>query len=131
MYLADLLLRVGHNFEILLQDYLLSIPDYRKIAKGAIKDWNIGTYRLLENQLPQPGHNLNIAEKFVFLRPTFETIYPLKSEKNVNWNDMGDNDKFKIDDTYWWRSYTTMKHNAKFEEANLDIILKALAALFV
>ncbi len=37
----------------------------------------------------------------------------------------------KKNDTFWWGSYNLVKHNIKFEEANLDTVLKALAALFV
>jgi len=140
MYLADLLLRLGHNSEILLKDHLLSIPNYDTIVKVKPKRWDMNTYKILENGLPQKKHNLHLAEKFVVLQPTFEHIYPFRSEKCVNWNDIGksnkkENEKSQEDennkDVYWWKNYTLMKHNAKFEEANLDIILKALAALFI
>ncbi len=88
MYLADLLLRLGHNVKILFKDYLLSIPNYENYVKRKPKNWNMDTYKTLENRLPEK-YNLYLAEKSVVLIPTLEVLYPFKNEKNVNWNDIG------------------------------------------
>jgi hypothetical protein len=68
---------------------------------------------------------LNLSEAYVNMIRTSETIYPFKNNNGLAWNKITRND----DNDFWWKSYNSVKHNGKIEEANLENVVQSLAAL--
>ena len=121
LYLADLLLRIGSNVEILFKEYIASMPDKESIIKEKTKEeWNWGHYKQLE-------FKLQLSKESIIINATLEEIFPFKNTDGAVWESINQKD----DNKFWWKSYNQVKHNASFEEANLENIIRALAALFM
>jgi hypothetical protein len=120
-YLADLLLRIGSNIDIFFKKFIMS--DNRCIDLSANKDeetLNWGDCKKLE-------HILVLSNKYVKIIRTSETIYPFKNPNGLSWDKITQSD----DNEFWWKSYNGVKHNGKIEEANLENVIHALAALLL
>jgi hypothetical protein len=113
-YLADLLLRIGSNIDIFFRK--LITKKFQQITdekKGKFLSFN--DYKKLENILTIRGAKLSTSD--VRIIQTKEHLFPFK-----NWNN---------ETPDWWKSYNHVKHEAKFEEANLDNVIQALSALLL
>ena len=130
-YLADLLLRIGSNIDIVFRKMIMSskykivydskltkINDKRKEeGKEPLKEVNLGfdDYMELENEL---GPNQKLSNHTVIVIQTQERLTPFK--------DWGSRHT-----PTWWSSYNKVKHHAELDEANLDNVIQALAALLL
>lgn len=128
-YLADLLLRIGSNIDIVFRKMIMS--DYKSIYDDKLKRTNdkrknegkepldkvnlrFNDYMELENKLDP---NNKLSNYTVTIIQTKEHLTPFK-------------DWVRQTPT-WWSSYNKVKHHAEFDEANLDNVIQALAALLL
>lgn len=143
IYLADLMLRVGSNigifFDKFIESYMVSAKenDFQKklenskleefqkkfegIENGKFKGWSWRDYKKLDPIL-------DLSRKQVFLIPLNEKIYPFRCNGRIDSKSWTEID---ADTEFWWNSYNKIKHNAAFENANLNNVLQSLAALFL
>jgi hypothetical protein len=148
-YLADLMLRIGSNIGIFFDKFSesyaikgemslerdifrleqspkiiaeLKATKAKNFPNPNWKGWNWGDYKKLDTIL-------SLSNQHVMLIPLNEMIYPFKYNglregkpwTEINMEDAG----------FWWNSYNKIKHNAAFKDANLNIVLQSLAALFL
>ena len=125
MYLADLLLRIGSNIDIFFSKYISSnshVKECSNIAKEKPPEfWNWGDFKKLEP-------HLKLSDLSVEVIATSERIYPFRKEgleESFSWDNINKNEEF------WWNSYNKVKHEGVFDQANLDNVIQALAALFL
>lgn len=149
IYLADLMLKIGSNisifFDKFIEDHvisgdisitanLFSWEESRK-NRAELKEiksknllnprwqgWNWANYKKLEPIL-------SLSDRHVLLIPLNETIYPFKyngKRTGKSWIEI-----IASETDFWWNSYNKIKHNAAFRGANLNIVIQALAALFL
>jgi hypothetical protein len=141
IYLSDLLVRIESNistfFDRFIDNYLysggtlqhslwLSYSDHKMILREleATKEKSDLYWRDYKKLEPI----LNLANHYVILIPLDEKLYPFRDTRKGerSWVDI------KADEpVFWWNSYNLVKHNAKFNDANLNIVLHALAALLL
>jgi hypothetical protein len=137
IYLSDLILRIGSNISTFFDrfidnypfsggnilfwtsDYQTVIDDLREKKKKSALYW--GDYKKLEPIL-------NLTNEYVILNPLNEKLYPFKDTRtgNRSWIDIKPGEL-----VFWWNSYNAVKHNARLEDANLNNVLHALAALLL
>lgn len=114
-YLADLLLRIGSNIDIVFRKMILSKHDY--IYKNKLKE--INEKRIEDGKPPLPYvdlkfndyKELNAVIKLfdykVTVIQTGEILIPFKE-----WNNGAT--------PTWWSGYNQVKHHATLDKANLD-----------
>jgi hypothetical protein len=125
-YLADLLLRIGSNIDIVFKKMIQSKYNYiyenklKKINDKLIEegkrpradvDLRFDDYKELDAVCKLSDHRVTIIQ-------TGEFLIPFKE-----WS------KWKT--PIWWSGYNQVKHHATLDKANLDNVIQALAALFL
>ena len=131
-YLADLLLRIGSNIDVMFRKLILS--DHPHIYDDKLREINnklseeerpqkkkvnlsFEDYRKLDEEILPKSNGGKLSDCKVMIIQTREDITPFE-----NWS---------TDTPTWWSSYNHIKHEAMFDEANLDNVINALAALFL
>ena len=91
------------------------------INKRKWNGWTMADYKQLDPIL-------NLSSRSILLVPLNEKIYPFRygGKEDEPWTEIN-----ATETGYWWNSYNAIKHNAAFEEANLNNVIQALAALFL
>lgn len=120
-YLADLLLRIGSNVDVIYKKYLMTNSKFEVIVgKKSENELNWDDCKKLESYI-------HLSEKKVIIFPTLESIYPFKNIDSISWINIVQKDE----NDFWWKSYNNIKHYGNFEEASLENVLRSLAALFL
>jgi hypothetical protein len=113
-YLADMLVRIGSNIDVFFRKLILT--RYNEIdAEKRGRYLNFDDYKKLDNIFTKRNAKLSTCK--VRIIQTEEDIIPFE-----NWNNITPK---------WWKSYNHVKHEAIFEEANLDNVIQSLAALLL
>jgi hypothetical protein len=126
IYLADLLLRIGSNIDIVFKKMIML--NYRHIYENKLK--KINEKQIKDGKDPRHDVNLNfddykelnnefaLSDYKVIVVQTGKPLTPFKEWKSGA-------------TPIWWTGYNKVKHHGTFDEANLDNAIQALAALFL
>lgn len=124
--LADLLLRIGSNIDIVCRKMIMS--KYNDIYVNKLKKINDRRIREEKSQLIDVDLKFNdyiemdavskLSDYKVIVIQTGEFLNPFKEWKNGG-------------APIWWSGYNQVKHHATLDKANLDNVIQALAALFL
>jgi hypothetical protein len=119
--LAELLVRIGYNIDIFLKHLMAKKKLESTIIRryndksgrpiSSIKDWNMGKYKLAEEEL-------QLNDEWV--KQIFgKEVYPFR-----DWNS---------ETPKWWIAYNKIKHDGydEKERGHLDNVLNALAGFFI
>ena len=126
-YLADLLIRIGSNIDIVFRKMIME--KYKDSYDNKLK--KINTKRIEKGKTPLPEVDLKFDDykeldvfcqlsgyKVTVIQTGEEELQPFKEWKNGA-------------TPIWWSSYNQVKHHATLEKANLDNVIQALAALLL
>jgi hypothetical protein len=124
--LADLLLRIGSNIDIVFRKMIMS--KYNDIYVNKLT--KINEQRIRDGKRPRNDVDLKfndyiemdaiskLSDYKVTVIQTGESLNPFKEWKNRGV-------------PIWWSGYNQVKHHATLDKANLDNVIQALAALFL
>lgn len=129
-YLADLLLRIGSNIDIVFRKMIMS--RYKSVYDDKLKQINTERTAKAEKQL----NSVNLSFKdYMELENELDATHKLSNYKVTIIQTKEQLTPFKDWETKktptWWSSYNHVKHHALLDEANLDNVIQALAALFL
>jgi hypothetical protein len=120
-YLADLLLRIGSNVDVIYKKYLIENSEFTDIVgKKSENELNWDDCKKLESYI-------YLSETKTIIFPTLESICPFRNIEGISWIHIVQRDQTD----FWWKSYNNIKHYGNFEEANMENVLRSLAALFL
>lgn len=108
--LGDLLLRIGSNVDIFFRNWLKDRRSEFKIDCPDVSKANWGHYKKMVKKA-------ELSKEEVIVIQTQEKLRPFKNLDTIT-----------QDDVFWWKSYNNYKHGGEINEANFDVVLKALSA---
>ncbi len=120
LYLGDLLLRIGSNVDT----FFRKIIAYNSGNPKSNEIFGKNTRKLDDLKKLEPY--LKLSKATVTIIPTSERLYPFRmggKPDGKSWSEEGVA-------LIWWTCYNKIKHEGKFDGANLDNVIQALAALF-